>query len=76
MALSDADAARLAALKAARDRLASGASLQEVQSGGRLQKFFPGDIARLDADIDALTAAANSSTGAVRRRGVLRFRVL
>lgn len=72
MALSTEDAATLAALKAARLRLMTGAAVEKVQSGGRLVEYTPANAGKLQSEIDALEAAAATSSGRLRRRGALR----
>lgn len=69
MALSAADAARLAALRAAYDQLISGKAVAKVQRDGRSIDYAQGDKERLRGEIDALEAAA-----AGRRRGAITFR--
>lgn len=73
MALSTEDAARLASLKLARDRLISGGQVAKVTSGGRTVEYSQADMSRLDGEICALEASAATS-GPVRRRGALGFR--
>lgn len=74
MSLSDADAARLARLKASKDALISGKSTRKVQSGGRLLENFDADLRRLQGEIDALET--ESATGRpAARRGAIRFSV-
>lgn len=74
MALSDADAARLASLKAAYDALISGVRVARVRTtAGREVEYGQGDVAALKREIDQLEALATSTTGA--RRGALRFQV-
>jgi len=73
MALSTEDAARLASMKAARDRLLKGEAVAEVSSGGRSKKYAQADLAGLEGQIDALEASAVSGRP-VRRRGSITFR--
>ncbi|HYD26980.1 gpW family head-tail joining protein [Brevundimonas sp.] len=72
MALSTEDAARLASLKAARDRLISGSQVESVTAHGRRVDYGAADLNRLDAEICALEAEGASRTG--RRRGAIGFR--
>lgn len=74
MALSDADAARLASLRTARDNLISGQAVSKITSGGRTVEYGPADLQRLNGDISALEAA-EARNGTVRRRGPIRFAV-
>lgn len=72
MALSDADAARLASLKAKRDALIGGGQVRKIQHGPRSKEFSDGDPDKLQAEIDRLEAQA--ATGCSRRRGPITFR--
>lgn len=72
MALSEAAAARLAQLEAARDNLISGRAVSKISAHGRSKDMAPADLKRLDGEIEALRAQASS--GARRRRGALTFR--
>lgn len=75
MALSTADATRLARLSAAYDDLLTGAAIVRVQQhGGRMVEYGPGDAVRLKQEIDALNAQA-ATTRPVRMRGAIGFRV-
>lgn len=69
MALSPAEAQRLADLRAAYDQLIAGKAVAKVQRDGRSIDFAQADVARLRAEIESLEAAA-----AGRRRGPIRFR--
>lgn len=72
MALSDADAARLALLKAKRDALIGGGQVRKIQHGARSKEFADGDPDKLQAEIDRLEA--KEATGCGRRRGPITFR--
>lgn len=74
MALSDADAARLASLQAAYDRLIKGEAAASVMSGGRRVDYAKAEETTIKSEIDRLMAAAGSHSG--RTRGAVRFRVL
>lgn len=74
MALSTEDAARLARLKSDRAAALDPNRVTKVASGGRsIEKATP-DLKRIQAEIDALEAAAQTTTGRVRRRGAITFR--
>lgn len=73
MPLSTEDAARLANLKLARDRLISGDQVSKVTSGGRTVEYGQADMTRLDGEIDSLETAATSTTPR-RKRGAITFR--
>lgn len=74
MALSDADAARLALLQAAYDKLISGQRVARVRtSAGREVEYGQGDTAALKREIDQLVALQASTTAT--RRGALTFQV-
>jgi hypothetical protein len=77
MALSDADAARLASLQGAYDKLISGQAVAKVQSaGGRMVEYGKADIATLRQEIDGLKAAAAApSSCPPRTRGSITFRI-
>lgn len=72
MSLSADDAARLAALKSAYDKLISGSAVASVSSGGRRVEYSKGDIATVKAEIEALEAKCSSGR---RQRGAVRFRI-
>lgn len=72
MALSDAEAARLAQLEAARDALISGRSVSKISAHGRSKDMAPADLSRLEGEIETLRMAQQS--GNRRRRGALTFR--
>jgi len=74
MALSADDAARLASLKAAYDKLIAGGQVQRVRNAsGREVEYGRGDVEALKREIDQLEGLAASTSGA--RRGALRFQV-
>ncbi len=73
MALTAQDAATLASLQSAYDKLISGQSVASVQEGQSRTQWAAGDADKLKARIDALNASAASPTG--RARGALSFRV-
>ena len=64
MALSDADAARLASLQAAYDRLITGSAIAEVEYAGEKRRFAPADVPVLRQEI----ARLNNVYGAIRTR--------
>lgn len=75
MALSDADAAYLVALKAARLQLATGKAIAEVTYNGETRKFAAAsniDRAWLDSEIATLEAGVSSSRP---RYGTVRVRL-
>lgn len=72
MPLSDADAARLASLKAQRDALIGGSKVRRITHGQRTKEMADGDPDKLQAEIDRLEAQA--ATGSARRRGAVTFR--
>lgn len=71
MALTEAEAARLAQLKAKRDALMTGDSVRRITHGDRSKELAPGDLAALQGEIDRLEAAA--VTGTRKRRGAITF---
>ncbi len=74
MALSTEDATRLARLKTDLATAMDPNRVTKVSSGGRsIEKAAP-DLERMQAEIDALEAAALTTTGRVRRRGAITFR--
>lgn len=73
MALSTADAARLASLQAAYDKLIAGSAVASVASGDKKVDYAKGDVATLKAEIDSLNAKAAASCG--RTRGAVRFQI-
>ncbi len=73
MALSTADAARLAQLKTAYDQLITGKAVASVSSGGRTVTYTKADMEMLKSEIDRLEALAASPSG--RSRGAVRFRI-
>lgn len=76
MALSDADTARLATLRAGYDQLLLGTNTVRVQTAnGRLVEKGQGDIAALKAEIDQLAAMQASTSANPRRSGALRFEI-
>lgn len=71
MALSDADAARLAALQAARDKLIMGVAVAEIEYNGERRSFAKADLQTLKDEIAALTAGFGTNRplyGTVRSR--------
>jgi hypothetical protein len=73
MALSDSDAARLASLQAACDKLITGAKVARVVfPDGRTVEYGAGDMTKLKQEIDQLNAAGSTSGN---KRGALRFTV-
>jgi hypothetical protein len=71
MALSDPDAARLASLQAAYDKLITGAKVARVVfPDGRPSNTLAGEMTKLKKEIDQLMAAGSTSGN---RRGALRF---
>lgn len=72
MALSDADAARLAQLRIQRDALIGGTKVRRITHGQRTKEMVEGDPAALKAEIDRLEAMSVSSSS--RRRGAITFR--
>lgn len=76
MALSVADAARLASLQAALDKLMTGQQVAKVQSAGRMVEYGKPDMPTLRAEIQALVdKSLTVSTAPARQRGGLRFRI-
>jgi hypothetical protein len=73
MSLSTDDQARLASLRAARDKLLTGTNTVRVSSDAGDVVYGTGDLANLRAEIQQLEAKDTSTTG--RTRGALRFRV-
>lgn len=71
MALTDAEAARLAALIAKRDALIGGDAVRKITHGSRSKEMAEGDPDKLQAQIDRLEAQA--LTGSTRRRGAITF---
>lgn len=69
MALSTADALRLASLRLAYDQLIAGNKIAKVSSGDRSVDYSAADINRLEAEIRGLEAM--NETG--RRRGAISF---
>lgn len=74
MALSTADAARLAELRAQLAAALDPNRATKVTSGGRSVERATPDIKALERQIDALEAADATASGRVRRRGALTFR--
>lgn len=72
MALSQDDAARLALLRAAYDKLISGSAVAKVSAGGRSVDYQQADIGRLKTELDAL-AARDDGAGRTRRPLTFRF---
>jgi hypothetical protein len=73
MSLTEADAARLAMLQAAYDKLIAGTQVAAVRfADGRSVNYTAGDLAVLKAEIDKLNAAAANPC---RSRGAIRFNV-
>lgn len=72
MALSDADAARLAALRAARDKLISGQQTSKVASGPSVVEFAAGNIDAVMSEIARLEARERARPSL----GAMRFRIL
>lgn len=73
MALTDAQAARLAKLQTAYDALIGGSKVQRISTpNGPSVEYGPGDTAKLKAEIDQLNAAASTSA---YQRGAIRFTV-
>lgn len=72
MALSAEDTARLAELKAARDKLLKGEAVASISSAGRSVSLTPADKDALNAEIDRLEAAAAGNAIPVKR-GAMRF---
>lgn len=56
MALSDADTARLASLRAARDKLITGTAIAEVEYNGTRRSYARADMQALADEITALEA--------------------
>jgi len=76
MALSTADAARLATLKSGYDQLLLGTNTVSVRTAnGRMIERGQGDIAALKREIDQLESQAALPDETPRPRGALRFRV-
>lgn len=74
MALTEAEAARLAALQAAYDKLISGVRVARVRTAaGKEVEYGQGDVDALKREIDQLAGQQASPTG--NRRGALRFQV-
>lgn len=73
MPLGTDDAARLIALKKARDELLTGRAVASVSSSGRSVSYTPADQDKLNAEIAALESADRGS-GQVARGGALRFK--
>lgn len=71
MALTDAQAARLAALIAQRDALIGGGAVKKITHGARSKEMTEGNADKLQAEIDRLEAQA--TTGCNRRRGAITF---
>lgn len=74
MSLSADDAARLASLQGAYDKLIKGEATASVMSGGRRVDYAAGDKQKVKDEIDRLNAAASAPRG--RTRGALGFRIL
>lgn len=74
MALSPADAARLEQLRLKRDQVMTGGQVTKVATAGRSMEMTEASLESLNAEIDALEAAAQTSTGRIRRRGSVTFR--
>ena len=72
MALTTEDAARLADLRAAYDKLIKGEKVASVTAFGRRKDYAQADLKRLKDEIDDLAAQAATTTG--RRRGAIGFR--
>lgn len=71
MALSDADAARLAALQAAYDKLISGQAIAETEYNGERRSFSRADMQGLRDELAALSsgiATTRPRYGTVRVR--------
>lgn len=71
MPLSTEEAARLAQLQAARDKLISGTNVTSIQEGASRTQFGTGNPDDLLAEIEKLEAKQASKTGRVR--GALTF---
>jgi hypothetical protein len=71
MALTDEEAARLAALIARRDALIGATAVKKITHGSRSKEMTDGDSDKLQAEIDRLEAQA--VTGSRRRRGAITF---
>jgi hypothetical protein len=72
MALTADEAARLATLRAAYDRVITGGQVVRVEFNGRLTAFGPGNAAALLAEIQKLEV--NEASPTARRRGAIGFR--
>ena len=77
MALSAEDAAWLTELRALRKKIIRGEQVASVSSGGRSLSIAGlaalDALKKIEAEIEQLEAADETSDGKVRRRGVLRF---
>lgn len=71
MALTDAEALRLATLTAQRDALIGGGAVKKITHGSRSKELTEGNADKLQAEIDRLEAKA--VTGSARRRGAITF---
>lgn len=71
MALSEADALRLARLRQRRDEMIAGTKVSKVTSGPRSTEFAQGDADALQSEIEQLEALER--TGRRRRRGAITF---
>jgi hypothetical protein len=74
MALSATDAARLASLLAARDKLIAGDKRSRVTYGSTTVEYSQADMTRLDSEISRLQAMDDTSSQ--RRGGAIRFRIV
>lgn len=74
MALSDADVARLAALRTTLDKMIGGQQVSKAGSGSNQIEFAPGSINDVRAEIAALEAKDRSSSRS-SGGGAIRFTV-
>lgn len=72
MSLTTEESTRLATLKTVRDKLMMGQVVQRVTYNGFETNFAPGDLARVESEIERLEAKAGGKSG--RRRGAMGFR--
>lgn len=73
MSLSPEDSARLATLKAARDKLLTGQNVVRAQYNGFDTQFGPGDLERIEGEIEKLERLAAGKPN--KRRGAFGFRL-
>lgn len=72
MALTSAQATRLASLQTAYDQLIAGGRPIRIDAAGRRVDYAPADMTKLKSEIDQLNALASTTR---RTRGAVRFRL-